>query len=650
MKRYCNPFVVLFFLVAMLLPTFHLYAQDTIVKTITLSNVDILPSLRTDIANPGLTIEKTDSIQSSRYSAGTLTDLLGQNGITFLKSYGGGNLATTTIRGASASQTPLLWNGINLQSPTNGGLDLSLVPAIICDNVSLQNGGGSSGWGSGAIGGVIQTNNLLSANEGWKIKYVGQAGSFGEQNHGIKIGFSNSRFYADVRMYRQIAENNFTYRNLAKDSFPIDTMQNSYFFQQGMMGQVAWTTKSQKQLFVIRSWYQSSDRGIPPSMVEVNNDLRQKDEFSRTMGNWKLYLNKVELEIKSAVLTEYMDFYQGYNQPNSYTHSISLVNEVDGKIRISNKITNTIGVNDTWSKADVTQYVPITKQNRASVFDAVKFLPNENWNLVLNLREEELQGKITPLVGSIGAEYYGIKFITIKNSFSRNYRLPTFNDLYWQPGGNSDLKPEDSWNEDFAVVFKYKYKNVTIDYSVTAYYRITENWIQWSPSSANSAIWAPSNLKEVWSRGFEHRGKVNWIKNKFESTFIGGYDYVRATTEQSKVPNDVSIGKQLVYVPTNHFYTLLQISYLKYYIAYNHQFNGLRFTTTDHSTYLPAYDMAQLTIGKRVDFKNSFGDVFFRVNNLYNKEYQNIVWRPMPGRNFQVGITIDFNKKKKSKV
>lgn len=78
-----------------------------------------------------------------------------------------------------------------------------MVPAILCDVITIQNAGGSAGWGSGAIGGLIQANNVELFNEGFKLKYLGTIGSFGEAQNGIKISSGNSKCYADVRVYLQ---------------------------------------------------------------------------------------------------------------------------------------------------------------------------------------------------------------------------------------------------------------------------------------------------------------------------------------------------------------------------------------------------------------------------------------------------------------
>lgn len=142
----------------------------------------------------------------------------------------------------------------------------------------------------------------------------------------------------------------------------------------------------------------------------------------------------------------------------------------------------------------------------------------------------------------------------------------------------------------------------------------------------------------------EHHLKADWYFNKLKINLNLAYNYVRARNEKSKDINDLSVGKQLVYVPTHYSYGMIQFTCRNFYLSYAHQFNGLRFTASDHSTYLPAYDLATVTIGKRVDYKIYYFDVFFRTVNLFNEEYQSMPWRPMPGRYFQIGLTINCNK------
>ena len=48
--------------------------------------------------------------------------------------------------------------------------------------------------------------------------------------------------------------------------------------------------------------------------------------------------------------------------------------------------------------------------------------------------------------------YNNLKGSEIEYHYGTGFRYPTFNDLYWQPGGNPDLEPEKSWYQ----TIKYK--------------------------------------------------------------------------------------------------------------------------------------------------------------------------------------------------
>ena len=85
----------------------------------------------------------------------SLADLLSENSSIFIKSYGQGSLATASIRGAGASHTKVLWNGISLNNPMLGQTDFSLIPVFFIDRAEILKGGSSLISVGGALGGGI---------------------------------------------------------------------------------------------------------------------------------------------------------------------------------------------------------------------------------------------------------------------------------------------------------------------------------------------------------------------------------------------------------------------------------------------------------------------------------------------------------------
>ena len=86
-----------------------------------------------------------------------------------------------------------------------------------------------------------------------------------------------------------------------------------------------------------------------------------------------------------------------------------------------------------------------------------KWTPTERLGLSLALREDMYGKDWTPLIPAFYADYMLSKAgnVRAKASISRNYRFPTLNDLYFQPGGNPDLQPEHGFTYDGGVSFAF---------------------------------------------------------------------------------------------------------------------------------------------------------------------------------------------------
>ncbi|HTL83260.1 MAG TPA: TonB-dependent receptor [Bacteroidia bacterium] len=590
---------------------------------------------------PGVIWQIPDSVMMSHNEAGSLAELFSANGV-FLKSYGNGQLSTTSFRGASASQTNVLWNGVDLRSSTNGIADLSIMPAILFDEAALTTGSVFN-----SIGGAINLNSLSHFHYGapeFKVKIASQLGEFGKTDNGIKLSYGRERFACDVRAYYQHADNDFRYFpvNGGGGSAP-DTLSNAAFYSKGLSTDLRWRLKKENDNFQLHSWYSDSYREIPPTMLEVSSEANQTDRFFRNVLSYDHWSEKVQVSVATALLTEYMLFVPGNNQVNSETNSISFQNIAGIRFHPKGYYIIIRG-EQKWTQANVTQYLPQRTQERYGIGMSVSHEFKEKLNMIFLLHDEFLGSELEPLTGSIGAEYYCKKYFTLRLSAGRKYRLPTFNDLYWNPGGNPDLKPEDSRNLDGGIEFNMQKDHFHFHYALNGYYRYTYNWIQWQPGPG---YWVPQNLYEVQSYGSENRLKTEWKKNDWQLFVIAGLDYVRATNEKAIIAGDSSIGKQLMYLPAYTSNILFHAAWSGFYFEFQVENTGLRFTATDHSSWLPAYSLYNITAGKRIDIKGEYTDIFIRCNNLTDVNYQAVAWRAMPGRNFECGLTINFKSETK---
>jgi vitamin B12 transporter len=122
------------------------YFQENPVK---LKEVRVVSERLHDYA-VGATVVSPDSGMIKLHRNSSLSSLLANTSGLSVKTYGAGGLASVSIRGGSTDHTAVMWNGLNIQSPMNGGVNLSVMPVHFFNNVEVQHGGAGTLFGSGA--------------------------------------------------------------------------------------------------------------------------------------------------------------------------------------------------------------------------------------------------------------------------------------------------------------------------------------------------------------------------------------------------------------------------------------------------------------------------------------------------------------------
>ena len=269
-------------------------------------------------------------------------------------------------------------------------------------------------------------------------------------------------------------------------------------------------------------------------------------------------------------------------------------------------------------------------------------IPDIQWKFNVNLRQDLIEGYKVPFTPSVGFEGKIWKMISAKFSMSRNYRVPSFNDRFWEPGGNPDLNPEDSWNQEASIVFSGAEK-INYKFIITGYSSDVDNWILWVP---DGIIWSPQNIQKVWARGIEVEGNVNFYFSEWILQIRGGYTFARSTNEKKQGANDNSYQKQLLYVPEHRFFANISLGWKGFFLLYNHSYTGLRYTTLDNKESLPAYGLGNFTFRKNFNIKYQQLSIQFDILNCWNKEYQAVLYNPMPGRYFKFSLNYSILKSK----
>jgi len=466
-------------------------------------------------------------------------------------------------------------------------------------------------------------------------------GSFGEYNASGIFEVTDNKWYSKTALLYNTAKNNFKYENLYGEEL---NQENAAFDQIGLLQDI-YKMIGKRGIVGLSWWYQKNEREIPATLTSKSSDAFQEDKSLRASVSYKQYFNRGQLNIKSAYLDDYLHYQDPDTIPrltiDSEISSLKSINELDFEYEVLDGFVVNIGSNFSYEEGRSDNYTGDAIQRQYSVFASwLQKLPIPGWKMNLNLRQDYYNNLNSPFLYALNFDGKIWKWFSGKISISKNFRIPTFHDRYWEPGGNPDLQPEESENMEASLIFEGG-KKVGLKFSFTGYSSKVDNWILWVP---DGLLWSPQNVQKVWARGFEINGNTTFQIYKVKTIISGGYTFARSTNEIKQGPNDNSYQKQLLYVPEHNYYFNTSFAIKGFVLNYNQSYTGLRYTTLDNNEYLPAYTIGNFTLRKDFPFKRHMLGFQFDINNIWNKKYQAVLYYPMPGRSYKITLNFVFNK------
>lgn len=548
----------------------------------------------------------------------SLTDLLRYNSNIYFKENGYGMVSSPSFRGTNASQTAVIWNGININSQLNGQVDFNTINTSNYDAVEIRSGGGSVQYGSGAIGGSVHLSNDLSftkhTNHTVRMRY----GSFDTKlaNYGLSTG--SEHWSVNFGIAYVNSENDYKYLGT-------DKINNNGQYDNLSINLNAGYLLNDHH--VLKLYHQSfaGDRNFSGTLVAPSKS-KYEDTYYRSMLEWDYFHRKYTSKVKVAHLLEEFKYFENKDAEH---FSFGRVQSFIGNHNLNIKLTEAIDLRTIIEFAKYTGNGDNFASPNRDEFSATALWRHElSERLIygLNIRKDFTSDFQSPFVFSVDGEYRFNESYAVKINGSKNFRVPTFNDLYWSPGGNLDLLPESSYQVDLGQEFSSKF----IDLKFNAYYINTKDMIQWVPDK--TGLFRPQNINKVKTYGSEVELFLKYTIGSHHLNMNSGYSYTVSK-------NDAS-AKQLIYVPLHKFNVNLSYSFKVVELFYQHQFNG---EVNIIGGQLEKYDVGKLGLSYNYKIaKNVHSILQFNINNLYNTTYENVALRPMPNRNYQLQLTLKF--------
>jgi outer membrane cobalamin receptor len=363
-------------------------------------------------------------------------------------------------------------------------------------------------------------------------------------------------------------------------------------------------------------------------LTPTSDKTKYEDFNTRNLFEWEARFGRIISKVKVAFLSEKYRYFDNLDDADpDFGKGETFIAKYDLNYRISNGMfLNAI--------ADFTQakgYGSDVGSNKRQV-SSLSVLFRHQFKKIeyeLGARKEATSNYDSPFLFSAGLLYKINSCYSLKWNGSHNFRIPTFNDLYWSEGGNPDLKPESSYQMEFGNMFTFK----KITFSATAYAAKISDMIQWLPGT--ETLWLPQNVNQVDTYGVEFLGSWNLKSGNHIFRIDATYAYT--------VSKDAETGYQLIYIPYHKATGNVAYHWRKLSANYQALLNGEVFTRTDNNAkynldgYMVSNIATDYTFGGKDNFK-----LGFQVRNITNENYKVMVGRPFPGRNYNIYLTLNF--------
>lgn len=610
----------------------HAQQRDTVLGEVRVKGTH-MPSADTKLNDfaSGQEIKQIDTGLLRQYSMQSIASLLTQQMPVFVKAYSFNGLATLGFRGASAAQSQVLWNGVPIQNAALGVADISTLPALFVSRANVVYGSSGALFGSGNVGGALMLENERPVfDTGHRsLSVSAAAGSFGQYSGGLKGALAGKKWYLSASAFAQTATNNYPYENAAGATV---NMPNSNLQSGAVMAHAAYRANS-FNLFELSAWAQQYDRRIPPALFEPYSAKHQQDRALRTVANWQYTKGRRMVYAKASFINDGYSYEDAAVQLATKGTAYQYFQEVGWRRRFQNSnLLLFAPVQVAWMPLAIEKH----RQNRAALAGAYSVSTrNRKLEASAQARAEQIND-IGILLPGVGVAYHAAAWLTLRANAQRTYRMPTLNELYYFPGGNSRLKPEQGWSQDAGYTFSFNLGKFSIRQDASVFNRNIRDWITW----LGGAIWTPYNIATVHSRGTETDSRVIYTAGNWQAYVGAGTTYVLATATNSYMPGDGSIGKQIPYTPRYNGRANVGIAWKQLQLSYNHTYTGYRFTTTDESAWLAPYSTGNILAAYSLKINGRQLELNGQCNNIWNARYSVAGFRPMPGINWLAGLRL----------
>lgn len=577
-----------------------------------------------------------------------------------LKSYGGlGGLKTVSVRSLGSGHTATVVDGFTYANNQTGQVNFG---GIITDNIvsiRLQAGNHNaflSPVSSQAAGSVIgiQTFENSFYSEAFQVRASVSQGSYDQKNAYLALKLNKNKFFTSVYgKYRDAVGNyKFSYFNGSQKIEDVRKNNDYQDFYYG--GTVGFKMHRMKARLGVKG--SGINQGLPGAVIfyAPSSDERLTSYSLRAFGDLdgeirdNMYYRAYSSYEVQTLFYEDPSYLSASNGLESNYTNIDLRSGVNAIIYGQKNLTFHGGLEHARSllgSTDSTLGVPLRNQFYANI-GMHKYFYRIQFNAMLSAQYvDERNYKIEAASNRFQLNpYFKIEYskygkwdgkhqLWYRNSF----RMPTFNELYYNNVGNLNLLPENAHQINYGYDFVARVKG-DLYIRTNAYFNIVQNKILAIPTQ-NLFVWSMQNIQKVHVYGAEAYFNYNYYKSNSSINISGNYTFQRVIdrTEES-----LNFGEQLAYSPIHMANLELAYTWKMIGIQISNSFTGMRYSLNENVEWNEVDAFYLLDVGVFYNFllkEQNTLRVQMNVKNVLNSSYSYIRSYYMPGINYLITLS-----------
>ena len=620
---------------------------------------------RTQNARSVATSKQADATLMQAAGSLQISDVIKYFSGATVKDYGGiGGLKTVSVRGLGAQHTAVAYDGIIITDNQTGQIDLGKFSASQARSVRMVSGPDNDLLQPASLAAQAAVITLNASrpqlgNAAVRSWSEAKLGSFGTWS---VLGGSDFRAGPDntISLQAEWLKSRGDYPYIQDGAGSCNMTRDNSDIQRLRLEAALFSDLTENATLTTRAYWFQSEQGLPANIYY--NDTPARERLWNRNGFIQSTLSQnVTDRLTLRINAKYGITHTRYLDPDANTIQGKTDNrytEQEGYLsgvvlyRIRERLSASAGIDGRLSGLDgngaqMAAPTRITLNSTAAVkYASDRLTVTGRLNHVITSEKTKLRkaaesyNHLSPTVG-LNWLAWPSAGLHVRASHSNTFRLPTFNDLYFEQIGRRDLRPEQARVTSAGITLDNQYGTLHYSFYADFYNSDVKDRIMAVPDG-NTVKWKMVNLGRVLTHGIETGLDISRTAGLIRPAARISYTYQRA---MDKSDSGSSVwNHQIAYTPRHSASAVAWIETPMVNVSCNIIYSGEFFSNGYNGPEfrMPHYYETGCSAWREFELDGFTATIKAECINLTDYRYEFVHNYPMPGRQFRITARIEL--------